>query len=313
MITGTYIFYEDGKEVARKSNVITKFGKRFLTNFISGNGKAGTFRKDIALGIDTTSSTENDTRLGFEFYRLPVLFGATDIQTTNGITSYSVIYKTTIPQDVNGEIYEIGLYPSSRSSINNFDSKYISDFDDYLSWFDSSGNNPTLVFSNYRIGGNLLRMSSSSGVAKEYKSNIGKLDLSGYSLADTIKIAYYREDLNLSSIKVRLYSDTNKYYEATITPTSGTGYKISDDIPLSVFFANATSPGPDINNINQVGIVITPTSGITNVGMDGLRINDEDTFDPFFGLISRSSSATPILSKKSGRQVDVEYRLDLGF
>ena len=37
MIKGTYIFYENGKEILRKSNVITKFGKRFLTNFIAGN------------------------------------------------------------------------------------------------------------------------------------------------------------------------------------------------------------------------------------------------------------------------------------
>jgi hypothetical protein len=32
MIKGTYIYYQDGKEIARSSNVITKFGKRFLTN-----------------------------------------------------------------------------------------------------------------------------------------------------------------------------------------------------------------------------------------------------------------------------------------
>jgi len=31
MLKGTYIFYEDGKEICRQSNVITKFGKRFLT------------------------------------------------------------------------------------------------------------------------------------------------------------------------------------------------------------------------------------------------------------------------------------------
>jgi hypothetical protein len=46
--------------------------------------------------------------------------------------------------------------------------------------------------------------------------------------------------------------------------------------------------------------------------MDGLRINDEDTFDPIFGLISRTALATP-LEKALGRQIDVEYRLDLGF
>jgi hypothetical protein len=137
--------------------------------------------------------------------------------------------------------------------------------------------------------------------------------MSGYSTADTIRLAYHREDANLSTIKVRLYSEASKYYEATITPSAGTGYKISTDIPLSTFFSGATNPAPDITNINQVGIVVTAgAGGSTTVGLDGLRINDEDTFDPAFGLISRSYLTTPI-SKLAGRQVDVEYKLELEF
>jgi hypothetical protein len=79
MIKGTYVFYQDGKEIHRSENVITKFGKRFITNFIAGN--INTTKKDIAIGIDSTAAAENDTRLGFEFYRLPVTVGSTDIQT----------------------------------------------------------------------------------------------------------------------------------------------------------------------------------------------------------------------------------------
>lgn len=311
MLKGTYIFYQDGKEIHRQSNVITKFGKRFITNFVAGN--IPNSKKDMAFGIDSTAATVNDTRLGFEFYRLPVLFGSTDIQTTSGVTTYSVVYKTTIPQDVVGQIYEVGLYPSNRSSVNNFDSKFITDFDDLLDWEDSSAINPLLTTSNYRIGGNLLRMSANTSSSKEYKASIPTLDLSGYSEADSIKLAYYREDANLTNIKVRLYSEDTKYYEVTVTPTSGTGYKISSDILFSTLLAGATSPAPDITNINQIGIVVTAGSGgSTTVGLDGLRVNDEDTFDPIFGLISRSVLATPI-SKVAGRQVDVEYRLDLGF
>ncbi len=310
MLKGTYVFYEDGKEIYRSENVITKFGKRFLTNFVAGNVFG--FSKDMAFGIDSTAATENDTRLGFEFYRTPVLFGTPDIQTVSNTTSYAVVYKTTIPQDIVGEVYEVGIYPSTRSSINDFDSKYISDFNDSLDWEDSSGNNPSVIDSNYRIGGNVLRMYATSTTPREYKSNINSLDLSGYSTLDTIRLAYYREDANLASIKIRLYSDPTRYYEATIVPTSGNGYKISADIPLSTFFSGSTSPAPDITNINQVGIIVTASAGTTYVGMDGLRINDEDTFDPTFGMISRSVLSTP-LSKVSGRQVDVEYRLSLGF
>ena len=107
--------------------MITKFGKRFLTNLIAGN--VSNLNKDIAIGIDYTAATENNTRLGFEYYRTPALLGSPDIQTSQGVSSHSVIFKTTIPQDVEGYINEIGLYPSSRTSINNYDSKMITDFE----------------------------------------------------------------------------------------------------------------------------------------------------------------------------------------
>ena len=312
MIKGTYIFYENGKEIGKSNNVITKFGKRFITNFIAGNTPSTS--RDIAIGIDTTTATENDTRLGFEFYRSPVILSSTDIQTSGASTTYSVIYKTTIPQDISGQINEVGLYPSVRSSSNNYDSKFISDFNNNLDWITSTGSNPTATTapdSNSKVGDILLKMSSSSTSAREYIANINPMDFSGYSVNDTIKLAYYKYDSNLSSIKIRFYSASNAYYEMTLTPASGTGYKISSDIPLSTAFASATG-SPSKSNINQIGIIITPTSGnTTEVGMDGFRINDEDTFDPLFGLISRS--VVTALTKLAGRQIDIEYRLDLTF
>jgi len=50
------------------------------------------------------------------------------------------------------------------------------------------------------------------------------------------------------------------------------------------------------------------------VYLDALRIDDEDTFDANFGLISRSalSQANQIV-KIAGKPVDVEYRINLGF
>jgi hypothetical protein len=265
----------------------------------------------MAIGIDSTTATENDTRLGFEFYRLPVTTGSTDIQTSGGTTTYSVVYKTTIPQDVSGQINEIGIYPSLRSSVNNFDSKFISDFNDFLDWETSIGGNPSVTTSNMKIGDNVLTMSSNGTSAQEYKANINPLDLSGYSVNDSVKLAYYKNDATLSSIKVRFYSSPTAYYETTFTPASGTGYKISSDILLSTAFASS-SGSPDKTNINQIGIIITPTSSnTTSVGMDGLRINDEDTFDPIYGIISRS--VVTALTKLAGRSIDIEYRLDMTF
>ncbi len=271
--------------------MITKFGKRFLTNQIAGN--VPNLNKDIAIGIDLSAESENDTRLGFEFYRLPVSFGTLDIQTSSGSSTYSVIFKTTIPQDVEGHINEIGLYPSTRSSINNFDSKFITDFSTYTDWTDADGFKADYLTSNVRIGNNILIMQSNGDAANEYQYDIGNLDLSGYSISDTIKLAYFKQDNNLSSIKIRFYSSSTQYFEVAVSPSTGTGNKMTSDIPMSDVFNGATLVAPDKSAINKIGIIITPSGAETTyVGFDGLRINDEDTFDPIFGLISRSRVVT---------------------
>jgi len=318
MIKGTYVFYENGKEIFRKSNVITKFGARFFANLIAGN--IPSYKLDMAFGVangaDYPVSNEN-TRLGFEFYRLPVTFGSTDIQTAAGVTTYSVVYKTTIPQDVTAKINEVGIYPSTRTSINSFDSKYISDFSQYISWTNSNLTNPDEDTTNYRIGGNLLNFTTTSGTSMEYKSNISILDLSGYSSNDDISLAIYKNDSNLSSLKIRFYSDSTKYFEKVLTSANygaGTGYKIPTAFTLGSLYASGTNSAtaPDKTNINQIGIIVTASGGTTTVGMDGLRINDADTFDPTFGLLSRSAFGST-LNKVAGRPVEVEYRVDLDF
>jgi hypothetical protein len=384
MIKGTYIFYQDGKEICRSSNVITKFGKRFLTNFIAGN--IANANKDLAFGVDRKESlvtaasastgtitytsnnyfsagdtvsiyglstsafnltnvtvasatttqftvtnaatgtavsgstsgrafkkaTDGDTRLGFEFYRLPIQLASTDIQTSAGVTTYSVVYKTTIPQDVSATISEIGLYPSSRSSVNNFDSKFLADFNDAFDWTDENGDHPPVSTTGQKIGDNVIVLESNGTSPMEYTQEINPIDFSGYSVNDSITFAYDKPEADVSSIKIRFYSEETKYYEITVTPQDGLGYKIIPDILMSTVFAGAVN-SPDKTNINKIGIIITPTSSnTTSIGADGLRINDEDTFDPIFGIISRSTLATP-LEKIKGRPIDVEYILDLDF
>jgi hypothetical protein len=307
MLKGTYIYYENGQEIYRSENVITKYGKRFLTSFLAGRDSFSS--KAMAFGVDSTPAQDIDTRLGFEFYRTPVIFGSTDIQTLNDTTTYAVVYKATIPQDVAGYITEVGIYPEFKESIGSYDSKFIADFESQLDWT----NTPQITSVDSRVGQYLLNMTSNGTSAKEYKTNVQVIDLSGYSVNDTLKLAYLKSDTNLQNIIIKFYSSATDYYSVTVTPESGTGYKLSSDITLDNLFASASTANVDPSNINQIGITITPVSGqSTLVGLDALRINDEDTFNPNFGLISRSVLSTPLV-KLAGRQVDVEYRLDLGF
>lgn len=304
--------------------MITKFGKRFLTSYIAG---ASDFNgKDLALGIGSTAvdANGNDTRLEFEFYRLPVTLGSFDISQTgvdgggNPIFAYTAIYKATVPQDVSGVISEIGLYPGIRSSNNNYDSKFITSFENNINWVDTSNNNPVLRSNSTspaftaKIGESMVQFDVNQSTSKEYKNSIVNLDLSGYSVNDSLSIAYKKNDNNVTAIRVKLYSSDTQYYYADFTPSSGTGDKIQS-ISMSSVFSNISATAPDPTNITKIGVEVTAgAGGPTTVYFDGLRINDEDTFDPQYGLISRSVLTTP-LQKPSGRPVDIEYKLQLEF
>jgi len=298
--------------------MITKFGKRFLTNYLAGN--VAFSAKELAFGIgNTTPDTNgNDTRLDFEFYRVPVKFTSIDIAEVSGSFVYKAVFVATIPQDVAGVISEIALYPASRTSTNNFDSKFISSFENNVLWEDSIGSNPSIQLNSptftSKIGENSVLVQSPSSTATEYKTATGTIDLSGYSINDSLAIAYNKADANLSKIRVKFYSSTTQYCYIDFTPTSGTGDKIQS-ATLATLFSNTSTTPPDFKNITNLGVEVTATSGgTTSVYFDGIRINDEDTFDPSYGMISRSVlTGGDIITKTSGRQVDVEYKLQLGF
>jgi len=86
--------------------MITKFGKRFLVDFIAGNSNFNS--KDLAIGIATESQmseSDTNTRLGFEIYRMPVNLSSINIESDGaGGFNYYTIFKTTIPQDISGVI-----------------------------------------------------------------------------------------------------------------------------------------------------------------------------------------------------------------
>jgi hypothetical protein len=288
--------------------MITKFGKRFLTDYLAGNSDFTS--KDLALGISSTAATVNDTRLGFEFYRLPVTLSSINIEEVSSVFKYYAIYKATIPQDISGVVTEIGLYPGVRKSANFFDSKFITSFENNGLWFDSIGGNPQLkvnttspVFTAM-IGETMVQFDVNTSSVKEYTNSIVSIDLSGYSVNDTLSIAYKKVDNNVSKIRVKLYSSDTQYYYADFTPASGSGDRIQS-VSMSTVFGNTSATAPDATSITKVGIEVTAGSGgSTAVYFDGLRINDEDTFDPQYGLISRSVLTTP-LQKPSGRPVDM--------
>lgn len=284
--------------------MITKFGKRFLANFVSGNSQFAS--KEMALGIATSGEyalSDTNSRLGFEFYRVPIRAGGIDIDSSVSPTKYTVIYSATIPTNIAGKINEIGIYSGESYSKNLYESKFISNFELPYEWSPE----PILDQTDYRVGDSSLIFTSNGTAAREYTYALNSMDVSGYNPSDTLSFSYKVNDANLSSLKVRLYSSNTDYLEFTFT-----GHSVGNNIK-SVNMSTGVSTGTfNPQSVVKLGIVVTPTSAQASVSMDGLRINDEDTFDPEYGLIARSILNSTMI-KVIGREAAIEFKLDLSF
>lgn len=310
---GEYIFYDNDKELYRSKNLLTKFGKRYLTQYLAG--QSNTNLKDIALGVGSTAATVNDTQLGFEFYKSPVSMNSIDIQTssTTGVSTYGVVYKTTLPVDVAGIINEVGLFPAVSLGSTDYASNSISTFEDNQSWADSTGAYPSSVTTPFpKIGTSYLSIGASTSQSKEYFYNFN-LDVSGYSALDSLSLAYYQSDTNLDYVFVRMYDSSNRYYEIRYPGDLSIGYKIKSLTLNNLYSSGYGSGTPDQTAIVKVSCgVKAKSSGATVSLFDGMRINDEDSFRTDYGMISRSVLTTPII-KSLGKQMVIEYRLGISF
>ena len=314
---GVYVFYENGKEIYRSKNLLTKFGKRYLTQYLAGTN--GIQAKDIAIGIGTTTPTVNDTQLDFEFYKTRASVQSADIQTssTTGQTSYAVVYKATLPVDVSGYINEVGLFPAIGFNDTDYQSKIISTFENNTFWLDGGLPATQAISPTPSIGTKWISLTSTSGAVKQY-TYATDLDLSGYSSEDSITLSYRQSDINLQYVFVRFYSSDSDYYEARFNGSS-IGNKLSK-LNLRYLYENlsqSNSTGFNVGSPNQSIIKISVgakanTSTTSNVLFDGLRINDEDSFRTDYGMISRSVLSTPQV-KSLGKEMDIEYRLGINF
>ena len=286
--------------------MITKFGKRFLTSYIAGTASLDS--KEMALGIATGSALEyplsdTNSRLGFEFYRVPIRQGGIDIDASVSPVRYTVIFSATLPTDISGKINEIGIYSGQSYTKNLYSSQIISIFELPYEWTPE----PALDQVNSRVLDSSLIFTSNSTSPREYTYPLTGLDISGYNPLDTMCLSYRANDANLSSVKVKLYSSDSDYMQFTFT-----GHIVGDNIKPLLMSNGVTTGTFNPESINKLGITITPTSAQTSVSMDGLRINDENAIDPAYGLIARSILTSEMI-KVVGREASIEFKLDLSF
>jgi hypothetical protein len=312
-IVGEYVFYENGKEICRQSNLLTKFGKRFLTSYLAGAVNFDS--KSIAIGIGDNSASVDNTQLGFEFYRSAVNLGSIDIQ-TNALTqasTYAVVYKTTLPTDIVGSIKEIGLFASATEGNTDYSSRFISTFENNLSWLNDAGSPAETVYTpTPRIGNTWFSLTSAANQSTKYNL-LANFDLSGYSQNDSLTLAFKQQDTNLDYVIVRFYSTTNSYFEIRFPGDSSTTNKIVSKTLDNLYASGFGAGTPDAESIIQISVgAKAKSTGSTTVLLDGLRINDEDSFNSSASIISRSV-LTNAVTKSYGREMDIEYRIGLTF
>jgi hypothetical protein len=280
--------------VGKAENLITTRGRlAILRSLAQGSQVAQT----LAVGAGTTAATVGDTRLTFEVARATLSTVSIDI-TTN-----KIIYKTTIPRETVLNIREAGLWSVAQDLVaGQFGSNLITSFEsDFETW--SVG---TYQTANARVGSTALRLSpTASATVSSVNANFVS-NLSGHSGSDLFVLALNCSSANCAAARVRFISPNGGYYQFQYS-TPASGYNV-----LSLAKSAATVSGtPSWSDITSMEVQATATAGgSVNVDFDGLRVEDVDSFNPDYALISRTVLGTPI-AKTAVAAMDIEYTLDV--
>lgn len=281
--------------------MITLDGKTHLKRYLAGF--VPNISQSIAFGLGGKAEVNTDTKLQFEVGRADVELVAYDF------VNDKLIFKSEVPEDFGGIIYEVALYsqPSNKAA-GEFGSRMITTFDSGTEiWVDAtSGTAATFSTTNARIGVDSLRHTPALSTTKTDTQQQVNLDLSGYSAADKFVLALNAGNAFTASAKVQFLTDVSNYYEVNFgAPT--TGYNIIE-VAKS---AAAVTGTPDWANITEIRVLTTSTAGgASQVDYDGLRVEDMDTVNTDYVMVSRELLSSPY-TKVDGMTQEVEFSLDV--
>jgi hypothetical protein len=292
---GTYRFYQNGELIAEQPNLITTEGTRLILRYLAGQSPS--LGAAIGAGVSATAATVNDTLLGFEVERVAVNLRNADY--TNGV----VIFKGTIDQDVVLNIYEMGLWSAAANNLSGeFDSRLVTTFDLEL----EEWTNVTADTTANRTSADAVKVSAAISSTTSPRLDV-EMELSGYSANDTFLLAFSKPNNNISTIKL-IFEDVVGGGNASLTKTVSSlpsGYNIlpfrKGDFTITGTFGWDT--------VTRMGFDVTAGGTAGYVILDGLRVEDLDTPNQDFVLVSHAILGSPI-SKTNTAPMDVEYALD---
>ncbi|AXH49186.1 tail protein [Streptomyces phage Blueeyedbeauty] len=292
---GVYRFYQGGELIAEHENLLTTEGKRLILRYLAGQSPS--LGAAIGLGVSATAATVNDTSLGFEIERVSVALKSADY--TNNL----VLFKGTVDQDTTFNIYEAGLWSSSSNALSGeFDSRLLTTFDLSL----EEWTNVTADTTANRTSEDAARIDAAISATTQARLDV-EMDLSGYSVNDTFLLAFSKPNNNITTIKL-VFEDPISGGSLSLSKTVSalpTGYNILA-FKKGDFVASGTISW---DNITRMGFDVTAGGTAGYVILDGLRVEDVDTPNQDYILVSHAILSSPI-NKTNVAPMDVEYALE---
>jgi hypothetical protein len=308
---GTYVIKQDGVELARAENLITTEGKKIIASYLAGI--APDWCGAIAIGAGGTAAAVGNTKLSLEFDREETLARAVLFGGGAGGT-HRIIAKTTIPAQIAGKIYELGIF-SIASAVSSSSPSYVisgifsdDDWEEYdgADWIDFTGS----VESTYsRIGSEAIVLTTTAAT-KQYRLNLGSVDFSMYGALDKFSFGSYFTTGTISAVTIKFYTDDSNYFSYSPSVSSLVG-TVANTYKAAVYNKSLwTATGnPSWAYITSIGIDVA-SAGTAGLAMDMIRIDDSDEVDANYALVSRSVLGS-VITKTAGSEMDIEYYLDI--
>lgn len=297
---GVFRLYQDGVLVAEKENVVTTAGKRLIQRYLAG--QSASLGEAIALGVSgSPSAVVGDVRLNFEIARVPVALKNADF--SGGV----IVFKGTLPQEDVYTIYEMGLWSQYSDALAaGFSSSVLTKFNTAV----EAWSNVTADTTNARASAQAAKVTVAASQTVSARNSDVNLDLSGYSGNDLFSLAFYKPDNNIASIKFVFEDQTTggNFKSAAVTVSSlPVGYNVVQ-VAKSTMVQTGTISWA---SINKFGIDVTATATGSNISLDSIRVEDTDTINLDYALVSHTTNATALATKTSVAPMDVEYAVNV--
>lgn len=305
-IVGKYVVSSNGQILGEYKNMITTNGllaiNQYLTNAIPS------WAGSIGIGLLSSSATSASTQfLQYEYERFPITLKSYRIVSS----SNQIVVKASIDPELVFQAYEIGIFPMTVDMATHIDNYPISDFSETSSgssaWYigsvpaTSSSANPTPRASSKTVSiaagqtAFLPGAASISGMA---------LNTGPFNSADYIDVLYYCASAVGSSGSLTVYLGDDTAISPNIWAASGT----LSATPSGSFYVSRLNflakPDTFSNNVISSSINFAGTGILL---LDHMKIVTGDAKTTDHKLVSRTTSASPIITKSYGQPMEIEY------